>query len=385
MAGTAQGDASPQQRVLALLTTQAMGSTVTKEGTQPSPSGDCLYLGTAPDTASLRADSSRAGREVRSARPRSWRATEGRSPAMPRSGRRGLRKTRSQQRSMEGTAAEAARGSSSPSQVPPIPRQRRGSMNTEVENHCPICLDSWREPSFVMPCLHRFCYDCIQQWANNKTQCPLCKGQITSILHSLREDDDFGEDVIIPPVTPPVLLPERSTLRELAGDAQDFVGGFQLPNWMSCFSANSALQQTVHSWFCQSLEMLFETGTSRAQHTHVSEQQRHREDCHLPRQGDTHGATGQEESSSSLTPGLARSNVDEMPSTSSSAVGWGPSTHPSASTTIHVEQEPQEEPERLCPGPPNFVRGSDPSPGGPRQAKKRRASSPKGSPARRRP
>lgn len=302
---------------------------------------------------------------------------------------------------MEGTAAEAARGSSSPSRVPPSPLQHRGSTDTEVEDRCPICLDSWREPSFVMPCLHCFCYDCILQWADNKTHCPLCKGKMTSILHSVRADDDFEEHVIIPPMTPPVVLPERRAHREpdipslhrpeahqgrvTAGYVQHFVGSFQLPNWMSCFSANSALQQTLHSWFCQSLEMLFETATSRAQHTHVPEQQRCREDCHLPCQSDTCGATGWGDSSSSLTPGPARSSVDEMPSTSSSATGGSPSTHPSASTTIHVEQESQDEPERMCPGPPNFVRGSDPSPGAPRRPQKRRARSPKGSPARRRP
>lgn len=301
---------------------------------------------------------------------------------------------------MEGTAAEAARGTGSSSQVPRSPPHCRGSTDTEVKNRCSICLGSWRKPSFVMPCLHCFCYACILQWADKRTQCPLCKR--ISMLHSVRADDDFEEHVIIPPMTPPVILPARRARREpdapnphhpgayqwwgTAGDVQDFVGGFELPNWMSCFSANSALQQTLHSWFCQSLEMLFETATPRAQYAHAPEQQHRREDRHLPRQRDTHGATGLEDISSSLTPGPARSSVDEMPSTSSSATGGGPSTYPSASTAINVEQqESQEEPERLCLGPPNSIKGSDSSPEGPRRPRKRRASSPKGSPARRRP
>lgn len=300
---------------------------------------------------------------------------------------------------MEGTAAEAARGTGSSSQVPRSPPHCRGSTDAEVENRCSICLGSWRKPSFVMPCLHCFCYACILQWADKRTQCPLCKR--ISILHSVRADDDFEEHVIIPPMTPPVILPARRARREpdapnphrpgayqqwgTAGDVQDFVGGFELPNWMSCFSANSALQQTLHSWFCQSLEMLFETATPRAQYAHVPEQQHRREDRHLPRQRDTRGATGLEDISS-LTPGPARSSVDEMPSTSSSATGGGPSTYPSASTTINVEQqESQEEPERLCLGPPNSIKGSDSSPEGPRRPRKRRASSSKGSPACRRP
>lgn len=286
-----------------------------------------------------------------------------------------------------------------PSQVPPSPQQHKGSTDTKVDDRCPICLDGWREPSFVMPCLHCFCYACIMQWADNKTQCPLCKGKITSIVHSVQAEDDFEERAIVPPVTAPVVLPASGADREPdapnlphpeaqqewvpAGDVPDFVGGFQLPNWMSCFSANPALQETLHSWFCQSLEMLFETATPRAQHTRVPEQQSCREDCHLPCHRDTHGATEKEDSSSSPTHGPA--SMDEMPCTSSSAISRGPSVHPSASTTIHVEQEPQEESEKLCPGPPNSVKGSDPLPRRSQRPRKRRASSSKGSPARRRP
>uniref|UniRef100_A0A663EY52 RING-type E3 ubiquitin transferase n=1 Tax=Aquila chrysaetos chrysaetos TaxID=223781 RepID=A0A663EY52_AQUCH len=56
------------------------------------------------------------------------------------------------------------------------------SMATELEKHCPICLGSWEEASFVMPCLHQFCYACILRWAENKPECPLCKRRILSIL-----------------------------------------------------------------------------------------------------------------------------------------------------------------------------------------------------------
>uniref|UniRef100_A0A8C5NS77 RING-type E3 ubiquitin transferase n=1 Tax=Junco hyemalis TaxID=40217 RepID=A0A8C5NS77_JUNHY len=128
------------------------------------------------------------------------------------------------------------------------PLQSRGSTDTEVEDRCPMCLDSWREPSFVMPCLHCFCYACILWWANSKTQCPLCKGKMTSILRAHRKPD-----------APSLHRPGAHHQWMTAGDVQHFTGSFQLPNWMSSFSANSAIQQTLHSWFCQSLEMLFET------------------------------------------------------------------------------------------------------------------------------
>uniref|UniRef100_A0A8C0ANU9 RING-type E3 ubiquitin transferase n=1 Tax=Buteo japonicus TaxID=224669 RepID=A0A8C0ANU9_9AVES len=55
-------------------------------------------------------------------------------------------------------------------------------MAAELDNRCPICLDSWEEASYVMPCLHQFCYACILRWAESKPECPLCKRNVTSIF-----------------------------------------------------------------------------------------------------------------------------------------------------------------------------------------------------------
>uniref|UniRef100_A0A493TUH7 RING-type E3 ubiquitin transferase n=1 Tax=Anas platyrhynchos platyrhynchos TaxID=8840 RepID=A0A493TUH7_ANAPP len=54
-----------------------------------------------------------------------------------------------------------------------------------LDSRCPICLDSWDNASYVLPCLHQFCFRCIQRWAESKPECPLCKGTISSIVHSL--------------------------------------------------------------------------------------------------------------------------------------------------------------------------------------------------------
>uniref|UniRef100_A0A8B9FPG2 RING-type E3 ubiquitin transferase n=1 Tax=Amazona collaria TaxID=241587 RepID=A0A8B9FPG2_9PSIT len=54
----------------------------------------------------------------------------------------------------------------------------------ELETRCPICLDSLEDASYVMPCLHQFCYTCILQWAESKPECPLCKWRVSSIVHS---------------------------------------------------------------------------------------------------------------------------------------------------------------------------------------------------------
>uniref|UniRef100_A0A8C3CYI1 RING-type E3 ubiquitin transferase n=1 Tax=Cairina moschata TaxID=8855 RepID=A0A8C3CYI1_CAIMO len=53
--------------------------------------------------------------------------------------------------------------------------QQVESMATELDTRCPICLDTWVNPSYVLPCLHRFCFACIQRWAESKPECPLCK------------------------------------------------------------------------------------------------------------------------------------------------------------------------------------------------------------------
>ncbi|KAJ7397969.1 PHD and RING finger domain-containing protein 1-like protein [Pitangus sulphuratus] len=295
---------------------------------------------------------------------------------------------------MEAPAAVGARGSSSSPPSPSSPLQHTESTDTELEDHCPICLESWKEPSFVMPCLHRFCYACILQWADNKTECPLCKRRMTSILHSVQADDDFVEHVLAPPMTPPANSPPaRGANREpdtpnfhhpearqqqtATRDIQHLIGGFQLPNWMSCFSINPAIHQTLHSWFYQNLELLF--GTPRDQRARATEQQRRREGRHQPRQRDCGAAAGQEHSPSSPTPGPARSSMDEMPGTSSTAIGRSPGRHTSASTNVE-QRESQGEP-----APPNSTGGSDPSPRGPQRPPKRKASSTEGSPAHRRP
>uniref|UniRef100_A0A8V5H4U0 RING-type E3 ubiquitin transferase n=1 Tax=Melopsittacus undulatus TaxID=13146 RepID=A0A8V5H4U0_MELUD len=79
-------------------------------------------------------------------------------------------------------AAAPGRGSASTLPAPPSPPQPMESMATELEDRCPICLDSWEEASYVLPCLHQFCYPCITRWVDSKPECPLCKRRVTSIV-----------------------------------------------------------------------------------------------------------------------------------------------------------------------------------------------------------
>uniref|UniRef100_A0A803XYJ7 RING-type E3 ubiquitin transferase n=1 Tax=Meleagris gallopavo TaxID=9103 RepID=A0A803XYJ7_MELGA len=54
------------------------------------------------------------------------------------------------------------------------------SMATELDRRCPICLDTMDDASYVMPCLHQFCFGCIQRWAESRPTCPLCKRRMVA-------------------------------------------------------------------------------------------------------------------------------------------------------------------------------------------------------------
>uniref|UniRef100_A0A663NEX6 RING-type E3 ubiquitin transferase n=1 Tax=Athene cunicularia TaxID=194338 RepID=A0A663NEX6_ATHCN len=37
-------------------------------------------------------------------------------------------------------------------------------MASASQDRCPICLNTLDNAALTMPCLHRFCFSCIQQW-----------------------------------------------------------------------------------------------------------------------------------------------------------------------------------------------------------------------------
>ncbi|GAB0205836.1 opioid growth factor receptor-like [Grus japonensis] len=148
-------------------------------------------------------------------------------------------------------------------------------MAAELDSRCPICLDSWEEASYVMPCLHRFCYVCILRWAESKPECPLCKGRVTSILHSVRGDDDFEEHLIPPPAAPsadghlPEGVPGHPGAQDLHHPAASQpsaaglvpeapVGGLQPRVWASLLQQDCTLLRPVLLWLRQELWLFFE-------------------------------------------------------------------------------------------------------------------------------
>ncbi|XP_071587215.1 E3 ubiquitin-protein ligase Topors-like [Heliangelus exortis] len=146
-------------------------------------------------------------------------------------------------------------------------------MATEQDSHCPICLDIWQEASYVMPCLHQFCYTCILRWTESKPECPLCRRRVTSILHSVRADNDFEEHVIPPPAAPSVVVqwaegdpsaqnPHPPAAAQPSAAAllllSHRVGGIYPHLWAFIFRVYPALLQPVLPWLQRELGLIFE-------------------------------------------------------------------------------------------------------------------------------
>jgi len=53
---------------------------------------------------------------------------------------------------------------------------------------CSICMDIIVY-SMTLSCSHSFCEECIEDWRANHSDCPTCRGHITSVVHSLQLDD----------------------------------------------------------------------------------------------------------------------------------------------------------------------------------------------------
>ena len=130
----------------------------------------------------------------------------------------------------------------------------------------------------MMPCLHQFCYACIVRWAESKPECPLCKRRIVSIVHSVRADDDFEEDVLTPSAASPVVgrqaggAPGRPAAHSPAPTEGQPVGtvpraplgGLHPSTWASLFRDHPALLQPLLTWVRQELGVIFGRRSSLA-------------------------------------------------------------------------------------------------------------------------
>uniref|UniRef100_A0A8B9I368 RING-type E3 ubiquitin transferase n=1 Tax=Anser brachyrhynchus TaxID=132585 RepID=A0A8B9I368_9AVES len=87
--------------------------------------------------------------------------------------------------SVTAAAAAPVRRSSPSSPALSCSPQQMESMDSELDGCCPICLDTCNNTSYVVPCLHQFCFGCIKLCIERQPKCPLCKKRVQSILHSV--------------------------------------------------------------------------------------------------------------------------------------------------------------------------------------------------------
>nr|XP_020660706.1 E3 ubiquitin-protein ligase Topors-like [Pogona vitticeps] len=59
-------------------------------------------------------------------------------------------------------------------------------METVKHAKCAICLERIQDMTYLNPCKHRFCFDCVQTWSKKKAVCPLCKQHFHSFYHAVR-------------------------------------------------------------------------------------------------------------------------------------------------------------------------------------------------------
>ncbi|GAB0198379.1 E3 ubiquitin-protein ligase Topors-like [Grus japonensis] len=143
-------------------------------------------------------------------------------------------------------------------------------MAAASEDRCAICLDAYDNEACVVPCLHRFCFNCIRRWTASKPECPLCKRRVISIRHSLRGDEFEEWSPVassgsaqaegpsgLPAPTAPRAHPPRNR-------SPEWVGGLYPRAWAQLFRRHPHLLQRLRPWLRQELGRIFGEDRSQA-------------------------------------------------------------------------------------------------------------------------
>ncbi|KAI9228628.1 MAG: hypothetical protein DHS80DRAFT_23161 [Piptocephalis tieghemiana] len=120
----------------------------------------------------------------------------------------------------------------------PIPPPASPAQSIRRYGSCPICLvDELKEPTFLDPCFHSYCYSCITRWLLHYPVCPLCKKTVRRLVYNVHGDrlvHRSTQDLGPPPIQP---APEARGViyrRRLRGRYPEPVSGQPIPSshWM---------------------------------------------------------------------------------------------------------------------------------------------------------
>lgn len=71
----------------------------------------------------------------------------------------------------------------------------------EKENglvRCAICMQNYMNRTYVSPCYHSFCFNCILQWINTPaSDCPLCRQTIESLIYNVNVEENTMDEYFL--------------------------------------------------------------------------------------------------------------------------------------------------------------------------------------------
>ncbi|XP_071889160.1 uncharacterized protein [Anas platyrhynchos] len=131
-------------------------------------------------------------------------------------------------------------------------------MGSEAQDiTCSVCQGVCKEPSYILPCLHQFCFGCVMRWAERSSTCPLCRQRITSIRYSIWAEDDFLEVQVAPDAEAQDDSPqdEQGAAEPMP---QPAVRGLPPEEWAALFREHLEVLGPLRSWVRQQARELFD-------------------------------------------------------------------------------------------------------------------------------
>ncbi|CAG8606211.1 5337_t:CDS:1 [Paraglomus brasilianum] len=121
----------------------------------------------------------------------------------------------------ENSNSEKEQGPSSDSDISQETLDIQTDRNEDDTSHCPICLHSIVNLSYLYPCYHCYCFSCIRQWLTVVVQCPLCKKSADFIIHDVDEAKGTFERLQLSQDSKSDKHYQPSSLSDQAWDSED--------------------------------------------------------------------------------------------------------------------------------------------------------------------